>query len=329
MKLLITSPKFFGYEKAIVKEASSLGYEVYFFDDRFGLSFIEQAFLRKNIFANSIREKTYRNLKKKISTKEFDIWLCINPEAIDERCIKLISNHISNSNILYLWDNIKNKPNFKSLLNHFNTVLTFDLEDSLKFKLMHVPLYYTKEYYFDNPKSKENKIFTIGSIHSDRIHIMKKLEHFGFDIKFKIFSKNVFLTFYNLIIGVVPFSYLNKISYKPLTHTEISSIYKKYSFILDISHPNQSGLTNRTFEVLASGCFLITTNSNIIKYDFYNPDYIFILDRENLNFKDLKYWMKSRENKQFECDMGQYSLSSWINTVMSVSNVFKHSPSAP
>ena len=41
--------------------------------------------------------------------------------------------------------------------------------------------------------------------------------------------------------------------------------------VLDIEHPKQVGLTMRTFEVLASGRKLITTNRSIINHEFYDP----------------------------------------------------------
>ena len=49
MKLLITCPKFFGYEELIKDEAEKLGYSTTLIDDRLGLNFLQQAKLRKNI----------------------------------------------------------------------------------------------------------------------------------------------------------------------------------------------------------------------------------------------------------------------------------------
>ncbi|MGE4514729.1 MAG: hypothetical protein AB7E26_13095, partial [Chryseobacterium sp.] len=46
--------------------------------------------------------------------------------------------------------------------------------------------------------------------------------------------------------------------------------------------PFQNGLTIRTFEVLASGKKLITTNSDITNYPFYSPENILVIDRENI-----------------------------------------------
>jgi hypothetical protein len=61
----------------------------------------------------------------------------------------------------------------------------------------------------------------------------------------------------------------------------ISQHYNESAAILDIEHPNQSGLTMRTFEVIASGKKLVTTNKKIVEHDFYEPARICVIDRES------------------------------------------------
>ncbi|MEK5777604.1 lipopolysaccharide biosynthesis protein, partial [Acinetobacter nosocomialis] len=63
---------------------------------------------------------------------------------------------------------------------------------------------------------------------------------------------------------------------------EIVELYAKSNIILDISHPGQSGLTMRTFEAIGAGKKLITTNTNIKEYPFYNANNIFIISRDEL-----------------------------------------------
>ena len=73
----------------------------------------------------------------------------------------------------------------------------------------------------------------------------------------------------------------------------------------------QEGLTLRVLEALFYSKKLITNNKNIKKYDFYNPNNIFIWgvdDEKNLlNFINSDY-ITIEENI-----LNRYSYDSWIN----------------
>ncbi|CAC9442957.1 hypothetical protein [uncultured Gammaproteobacteria bacterium] len=53
----------------------------------------------------------------------------------------------------------------------------------------------------------------------------------------------------------------NKVSYSGYKK-KIADLFKSSKVVLDITHPNQKGLTSRTFEALRSGSKLITNNEN-------------------------------------------------------------------
>jgi spore maturation protein CgeB len=78
---------------------------------------------------------------------------------------------------------------------------------------------------------------------------------------------------------------ITKVSFDKLNHHQIIDFYKKTKSVLDINKPFQNGLTIRTFEVLASGRKLITTNSDIKNYPFYCPENILVIDREDIQLK--------------------------------------------
>ena len=66
----------------------------------------------------------------------------------------------------------------------------------------------------------------------------------------------------------------------------------------------------RTFESVGSGKKLITTNSEIKKYPFYNPNNIFVIDRNNIQldvaFFDLPY--QDIDSKIYE----SMSIGGWL-----------------
>ena len=62
---------------------------------------------------------------------------------------------------------------------------------------------------------------------------------------------------------------------------EIASIVSKTAIIVDIESPGQKGLTMRNIEMIGLKKKLVTTNKDIIHYDFYKPQNICIIDRSN------------------------------------------------
>lgn len=61
-----------------------------------------------------------------------------------------------------------------------------------------------------------------------------------------------------------------------LTVEGVASVYGKSKAVIDSPQSGQRGLTMRTLEVLGSNRKLITTNGDIVNYDFYDPANIFV-----------------------------------------------------
>ena len=100
--------------------------------------------------------------------------------------------------------------------------------------------------------------------------------------------------------------------------TPFSQIYQyadNTKVVIDISHPNQKGLSMRPYECLGLERKLITNNSEIIKYDFYNPDNIFIIrDFDNLNIPDS--FLNTPYQKLPKAVAKKYHISNWLNFIL-------------
>ena len=70
----------------------------------------------------------------------------------------------------------------------------------------------------------------------------------------------------------------------------------------------------RTIEILGLKRKFITTNKDIVNYDFYNPNNIMVIDREqpqiDFNFFDLPY--EELDDNLYN----KYSLKNWILEVL-------------
>lgn len=80
--------------------------------------------------------------------------------------------------------------------------------------------------------------------------------------------------------------------------------------ILDIVMDNVMGLTLRCMESLFLNKKLITNNTDIQNYDFYNPKNIFILGKDDVN--DIKNFIDSEYEPVKEEIVDYYDYESWI-----------------
>ena len=110
----------------------------------------------------------------------------------------------------------------------------------------------------------------------------------------------------------------NKIRYKKLNSEEIVRYSNRSKVVIDIQLPNQEGLTMRTFETLAMSKKLITTNSEIKKYEFYNPNNICVINRQKIDIPDN--FFKSKFQSLKDDFYKEYSISYWLQILLGGEN---------
>ena len=110
------------------------------------------------------------------------------------------------------------------------------------------------------------------------------------------------------------FNFFKFALFKDLSKKKIADIYSNSNAILDLSNIKQSGLSFRTIEALAAGKKIVTNNRNIIHYDFYRSEQIFIIESfSNIN---LKIFLNKKYNPINKTILEKYSLSDWVNTIL-------------
>ncbi|SHK48320.1 CgeB family protein [Chryseobacterium polytrichastri] len=290
-KILFLSVSFFKYERAIAKRLTEIGAEVDFYDERPSNSNFSKGIIRlnKKLYQSQIT-KYYNDIVSEIQHKKYDYFLLIKGEAIPVFFLEKIRELNPDIEMIYYnFDPLKEYPNLISNLKYFDKKITFEYDDSVTYGLNFRPLFYLDEYksLHQNAKATEYDIVFIGSAHTDRYIV-------GEQVKAKAESLQLKTFFYYYAMGKIAFRIKklidknlkkfdnNKLSFEKLSHQQIIDYYQKSKSVLDINKPFQYGLTIRTFEVLASGRKLITTNTDIKNYPFYNPKNILVLDRDNI-----------------------------------------------
>ncbi|MEL4250830.1 hypothetical protein AAEH72_07410 [Shewanella xiamenensis] len=325
-KVLFICPRFFGYEHEIELELRRLGAHVDFYDERPFSSSIAKIFNRLN-FKTIIKKQIqdyYSEILQQATKVKYDYLFVIAPETMTANFIldfKSKNNKVKT--ILYLWDSIENKKNALGLVQYFDKVVTFDKNDSIvDHKIAFLPLFYIEAYGGDyNAKRKLSyDLAFIGTAHSGRYNLVNQIVEniqsentnnflFFFSPSKLLFLLKKILT--NELSGIS----IKNISFQPMAFREVINILGDSRVVIDIEHPSQNGLTMRTIEMLGMQKKLITTNKNVMEYDFYNPVNILVVDRKDLSidtsFLRTEYQpvdAKIREN---------YSLSSWLMNLFS------------
>lgn len=289
-KILFISASFFNYEKAIISKMKELGASVDFFDERPSNTALTKGLIRIN--PKFLEQKTnayYQKIWAQIQSKTYDYFLLIKGETIPFWFLEQFKSEQGQcKTIFYAYDAIVEYPKTEKLFPYFDLNFSFEPNDARKFGLHFRPLFHLDEYKKETTSQDyDYAVSFVGSAHSDRYQIGEAVKKIMDDQKRKSYffyyapSKKVFLAKRLLDSNLKKFD-LNKLSFNKLSHAEIQSIYQRSFSVLDINKPFQMGLTMRSFEALASGKKLITTNVDIVHYPFYSPENIQVIHRENI-----------------------------------------------
>ncbi len=323
-RILFLAPSFFGYEHLIVSELTKLGAIVRHFDERPFSSSISKVLNRLNlkIFIKKSIVDHFNFIAELAVAEPFDYLFVISPETMDSNFIRRLK--LSNPNmksILYMWDSIRNKSNAQKVLGSFDIVLTFDKTD-LDFSpgIQFLPLFYPNEFLEKSQsinsacKNKYSACF-IGSAHSDRAKVVKRISY-----EFEKRGLNTFVFLYcpgklyfwlrkiftNEYIGLS----MKDLSFSSLSKQQMQDVLDNSDIVIDIQHPDQTGLTMRTIEMLGYGKKLVTTNNAIVNYDFYDPRNIAVVDRVVPSLTDE--FIASSYQPPHHSVVLDYSLGAWL-----------------
>lgn len=321
--ILFISPAFFGYEKAIKNRLIEWGALVDYFDERPANSFWTKGLIRLNRRFLSYRITHYYNsIIQSIKNKSYDYIFVVNIEAMPLFFLHYIKKRqIAAKVILYMWDSIRNKKNTRDYLPFFDEVFSFDEQDCKNFPVIKFrSLFFLNEYEkLVDWKAFDYDISFIGTAHSDRFllirQIKKQIEAKNLRAYWYLYLQNRKLFIWNKLNNTAyKDARLGDFNYIALSTEKLLDIVKKSRVVLDIQHPQQTGLTMRTIETIGAGRKLITTNSSIRQYDFYNPDNILIIDRNSPVID--KTFCKSNYLPIPQRVYYKYSLDGWIEEVL-------------
>lgn len=248
--------------------------------------------------------------------ENFDYILICRGEAFNPQTIALLRKSYPKAKIiLYLWD-ILRCADIRNIITLCDKAMSFDPQDvaennGLEFR----PTFYVKEYSeLGILTTKKNDCVFIGTLHSNRHKIIQNLEkglnEQGFEMysylyvpSFIVYLKDLFFKF--------PYVSINKVHFSPISLEDTILLLENSFAILDINYTGQKSLSYRAFEAMAAKRKYITTNPEVVNYDFYNPRNIAVI---NINKPILSDDFKNTPFEQIPEDiMKKYSVEGLVD----------------
>lgn len=313
MKITIISPFSFGYINALVEELQSYpSVEVSFIQlDKFKLEYsgVPQRvknFFSKTLLCRNIKQKYLEDQIKKeiLSCPPSNYILVIRPDKLKGETLLFLKEHTKQL-ISYYFDAIVNIPKMKERLPYFDKVYSYEKEDVEKYDLGFITNFIPVDHYI---KNKENNIVFNISSYDERFPVIEAVAR-------QLNEQN---HPYNILIRQrkgLKSKYVKMLrDYLPLSETK--KMIEQAGILLDIQKCDQKGLSFRVFEALGAGKKLITTNSAVVDYDFFNPDNICVINKKKPVIS------KEFLNKPYvdipESIVAKYRRRAWIKEVFGI-----------
>lgn len=313
--IVFIAPNFFGYDLAIERALSKQGAEIFRLKDRPFSNSIFKAITK--IFTRLVRKilDYYYLTRLEDIPNNFDLVLVINGQTVSRKVLNKLKEKNHNAKfILYMWDSLKNRSTVEDTLDLFDKKFSFERDNTPLFSFR--PLFFEPWVSSVNYKNTYLMSF-IGTAHSDRFSIIKKInDAFSSKVCFWYMFLQAKWVFYWYKISRVDFAgaKIDDFNFSPMPSSDWHSVFMRSEIIVDIEHPMQKGLTSRTFEVLGVGKKLVTTNSDVVNYDFYKYGNIYVIDR--LNPEIPEEFIERRFNPYPSNILNYYSVDGWLGEVL-------------
>jgi len=310
-KLLFIGIGFYDYDKLIIDKLSSHGVEVTYICQEHHNRIMSQ--FSKSVYFSFIEKRhSDKSLSDKLVDKiDFDYVFVIKGDRLTTNHIKMLRRNNSNAKFkLYQWDSLKRFEGDITIFELFDNVYSFDRIDCINNTFIFVPLFFRQK--IKRKASYKFDVSFVGWMHFNRLDLLqnmsKKMSKMNLDHYFYLFGgvKNWFL--YNLLRRI---KYVHR---KKMDYQNYTNVITEKNVILDFHHPDQDGLTIRTIEALGANSKIVTTNTDIKNYEFYNYNNVYILD-ESSNIDEIVKFITQDFNNIPNEVLDKYSMDAWLKCI--------------
>lgn len=266
-------------------------------------NFFLKSFFKQNLKTKHFGKKIIENLKEIGEIQ--DIIVVIKGDFIDPKSVLELKKY-GKKTIAYFNDNTYRCPKIVRVIPNFDKVFSFEKEDCERYNLNFATNWIYNSVPAVSEKPFEYQVFNIIS-KDKRLPILSKIAK---NLKANNISHKIFVYDKKFKRKTSTIEYIT--NHIPLS--EIKEYIDSSQVLLDVNRKGQIGLTFRVFESIGLQKKLITTNSDIANYDFYNPNNILIIDDKNPDIP--KSFFEKEYEKIPEEIFNKYTLEGWIENVI-------------
>lgn len=321
-RILFIGIGFYDYEQCIVAQLRASGAIVHAFFDRPAVlrQGLCAAFLRRSHLDPTLVLKRHeRRILENIEGTACDQVLVIKGLDLRTEFINELRRRQPRAEfILYQWDSLARMPGIEQRLPLFDRVLTFDRRDALSHPMLEFRPLFFREQRADASELRAGSVPTdlcfIGWLHADRLARVRDLQRLARDagLSFVVYLYTGLFTWLRLQAA----GDSTDVHFRPLPYTELMRENSRASVIVDLPHPAQSGMTMRAIEAVGLGKKLLTTATDVTKYDFYAADRVEVLRADSLTLDPA--FIRGPMRPLDPSIRQRYSLQRWLQDVFRV-----------
>lgn len=322
-KILVFSP--YGatkhYGEAIIQELRTRGAVVYGYDERPSQNSFVKIAIR--LFKKRIPQifTSYCNrIIRRHKDIPLDYILICRGEAFTPQSIMSLRSAFPESKvILYFWDILK-CADLRNNIPYAHKAYSFDPDDVANNRgLSFRPTFFVPEYKsIRRDLSKENDVVFIGTLHSNRHKIIKRIKSIlktqGINLLTYLYIPSI-LVYIKDCVYKFPYAKFKDVRFSPISIKDTIKLLERSKAILDINYTAQKSLSTRAYEAMAGQIKYITTNPEVCQYDFYNPNNILVVDINNLEIP--RSFLDSPFEPVSERILYKYSVSGLVDDLFS------------
>jgi len=260
-------------------------------------------------------ENDFLDQLKKYPDDYFDYSLVIRADFYTIPVVKEIIR-VCKYNISYHWDGMERFPEIQERVAFFDKFYVFEEKDFDKYSNKYKNIGLTNNFYFENNKPVNSylktDVFYIGAYVENRNEVLLSLANhlrsINFNVKIMLCCENKSVIEKNVNKGIDFFK-------TPIDYSETLEMSKSSKVVLDFrikGSNGHKGLSLRFFEALYHQNKIITDNEEVVKYDFYKPENIFVLGKDNND--DFKYFINSKYEPVEESIVDGYKFINWFES---------------
>lgn len=277
-KVLIVAPPFFGYRDCIAEELRSQGHKVDIADDRpsESVSFKSIAKIAPSLLSGAV-SRYADELCERIHAGCFDYVIYLGGMTFlftRDQLVKMRGAAPEAEFSAYLWDSLANSPRIAESIDLFDRVLTFEPGDCRGGGPTLRPLFYSGAY--SGIPEEPGGGFEWDACFVGSVHQPSKFEAVDAMVRslrgqgLRVFTHYYMPSRSAAVLRMVQnASYRDaELSFEPLPAGRVAEVYSRSKAILDSPQAGQAGLTMRTLETVGARRKLVTTNADVLRYDF-------------------------------------------------------------